>query len=82
MLEQFNMSDCHPVTTPMLPGLNLAKESSVTSAEEAQKYHSIYLSAVGSCYNYAFPVTAVASYPTFLLCPASSIDAQPLGFSQ
>jgi hypothetical protein len=45
MLEQFNMSDCHPV---MLPGLNLAKESGATSAEEAKKYHSIYLSAVGS----------------------------------
>jgi hypothetical protein len=48
MLEQFNMSDCHPVSTPMLPGLNLAKESGATSAEEAKKYHSIYLSAVGS----------------------------------
>jgi hypothetical protein len=34
----------------------------------------------------AIPVTAyftaVASYPTFLLRPASSIDAQPLGFLQ
>jgi hypothetical protein len=37
MLEQFNITNCHPVTTPMLPGLNLAKKSSAITAEEAKK---------------------------------------------
>jgi hypothetical protein len=31
----------------VLSELTLAKESDVTTAEEAKKYHSIYLSAVG-----------------------------------
>src|SRR6202000_1363081 len=48
MLKQFKMDECHPVSTPMLPGLDLTKAMGASTEEESKQYRSICLSAVGS----------------------------------
>jgi len=48
-LEEFNMSDCKPVGTPMLPGLKLMLEQCPKTSEEINAINNIpYISAVGS----------------------------------
>jgi hypothetical protein len=43
VLEQFKMSDCKPVSTPMDPGLVLTKEMGAKTEEEAKQYLNRYL---------------------------------------
>ena len=48
-LEEFGMSECKPVTTPMTPSLALSKAQSPQTEEEANEMADIpYISAVGS----------------------------------
>jgi len=49
MLEQFGMSDCHSVLTPMDPGLHLDTSMAATTPEDMSFMKNIpYLSAVGA----------------------------------
>ena len=48
-LEEFNMADCKPLGTPMLPGLKLMSEQSPTTPEGKREMEDVpYISAVGS----------------------------------
>jgi len=48
-LEEFNMADCKPVGTPILPGHRLLSEQSPKTREERAEMESIpYINAVGS----------------------------------
>jgi transposase InsO family protein len=48
-LEEFGMTDCKPVGTPMAPGLRLSKDECSKTAEDVEKMRNIpYMSAVGS----------------------------------
>ena len=48
-LEEFRMTDCKPVGTPMLPGEKLTSEQSPKTDEEKREMENIpYISAVGS----------------------------------
>ena len=48
-LDEFDMADCKPVGTPMLPGLKLTKEDSPKTPEECREMENIpYINAVGS----------------------------------
>jgi len=48
-LEEFGMTDCKPVGTPMLPGHNLSSQQSPKTPEEKQEMKNIpYINAVGS----------------------------------
>jgi len=47
--EEFEMADCKPVGTPMLPGLKLTSEDSPKTPEECREVENIpYINAVGS----------------------------------
>ncbi len=49
ILERYNMSDCSPVLTPMLPGLVLTKEMGASSPEDVEFMRNVpYLSCIGS----------------------------------
>jgi hypothetical protein len=49
MLDRFNMSDSHPVSTPMDPGLRLDKSQGASSPDDMAYMESVpYLSAVGA----------------------------------
>ena len=49
MLERYNMSDCKPVTTPMLPGLRLSTEDAPQSSEDKERMAGVPCgSVVGS----------------------------------
>jgi hypothetical protein len=46
---EFEMTDCKPVGTPMLPGLKLTSEESPKTPEEQREMEKIpYINAVGS----------------------------------
>jgi hypothetical protein len=46
-LEEFGMTDCKPVGTPMLPGHNLSSQQSPKTPEERQEMENIpYINAV------------------------------------
>ena len=48
-LEEFRLTDCKPVGTPMLPGLKLTSEESPKTPEECKEMENIpYINAVGS----------------------------------
>jgi hypothetical protein len=48
-LDEFHMSDCKPVGTPMLPGIKLTKEQCPNSSDESSEMSNIpYMNAVGS----------------------------------
>ena len=48
-LEEFGMSDCKPVGTPMLPGSKLSSEDSPVSDDEKAEMENVpYINAVGS----------------------------------
>ena len=48
-LDEFKMTDCNPVGTPMLPGLKLSSEQSPQTSEEKEEMKEIpYINAVGS----------------------------------
>jgi len=48
-LDEFKMTDCNPVGTPMLPGLKLSTEQSPQTLEEKEEMKEIpYINAVGS----------------------------------
>ena len=48
-LARYNMSDCHPVITPMSPGLVLSKDMGPQNGDEVEYMRTIpYLSAIGS----------------------------------
>ena len=48
-LEEFRMTDCKPVGTPMLPGEKLTSEQSPKTDEEKREMENIpYISAIGS----------------------------------
>lgn len=66
------MSDCKPVSTPMLPGLTLTKEMGATAEEEVQKYHGIYISAVGCLLYLATQTRPDISYTVGLLARFNS----------
>jgi hypothetical protein len=72
MLEQFGMSDCQPVSTPMLPGLVLTKDMGAKTPEEAKTYGGIYLSAVGSLMYLATQTRPDISYTVGMLARFNS----------
>jgi hypothetical protein len=48
-LEEFDMADCKPVGTPMLPGTKLTSEDSPKTPDERREMENIpYINAVGS----------------------------------
>jgi hypothetical protein len=48
-LHEFNMADCKPVGTPMLPGLKLCKEQCPQTSDEKEEMKNVpYINAVGS----------------------------------
>ncbi|KAJ3991368.1 hypothetical protein F5050DRAFT_1540731, partial [Lentinula boryana] len=48
-LDEFNMQDAKPVSTPMDPGVTLSKDDCPKTPEEIEEMRNIpYMSAVGS----------------------------------
>ena len=48
-LDEFGMSDCKPVGTPMAPGSNLSSDQSPQSVDEKAEMENVpYINAVGS----------------------------------
>jgi hypothetical protein len=72
MLEQFGMSDCKPVDTPMLPGVTLTKEMGAKTEEESKRIKPVYLSAVGSLLYLATQTRPDISYAVGLLARFNS----------
>ena len=72
MLEQYGMSDCKPVSTPMLPGLSLTKEMGAKSEDESKHLKGTYISAVGSLMYLAIQTRPDISYAVGVLARFNS----------
>ena len=73
ILERFNMTDCHPVSTPMDPGLHLDKTMGSKSPEDIAAMKEIpYLSAVGALMYLAVSTRPDIAYATGVLARFSS----------
>ena len=69
MLERFNMSQCNPVTTPMLPGLRLSAADAPQSEAEREKMRSVpYGNAVGALLYLATTTRPDISFAVSCLC--------------
>ena len=73
MLEDFNMADCHPVSTPMAPGLRLTHDMCPQSPEEVEEMKLVpYGRAVGKLNWLALATRPDISYTVSQLARFSS----------
>jgi transposase InsO family protein len=72
-LKEFDMADCKPVGTPMLPGLKLSTEQCPKSPEEKEEMKNIpYINAVGSLLYLALLTRPDIAYATSVLARFNS----------
>jgi hypothetical protein len=73
MLDRFQMTDCHPVSTPVDPGSHLSKSQGATSPDDIAYMQSVpYLSAVGALMYLAVTTRPDIAYTAGLLARFSS----------
>jgi len=73
VLERYKMSDCHPVSTPIDPGLRLEKDTSASTPEDMAAMKEIpYLSAVGALMYLAVSTRPDIAYACGVLARFSS----------
>ena len=76
-LEEFNMSECHPIGTPMVPGLRLSSDDSPKTQKEAEEMKKVpYINAVGSLMYLAITTRPDISYTVGVLTRFNSNPGQ------
>ena len=72
-LEEFGMTDCRPVGTPMAPGVVLTRDQSPKTSEEVEEMENIsYISAVGSLLYLAITIHSDIAYTASVLARFNS----------